>query len=726
MQRRTSLVALIATGGLLAAFAAPGIGGSSLYAQSNDNFANREAITGASGTVLGSNVGATKEANEPDHAGNPGGASVWWSWTSPRSGEVSFNTQGSVATGGGELDTLLAVYGGEAVDSLVEIAANDDSGAFLTSLVTFDAVAESVYQIAVDGFLEPSGPVTGDIVLSWQMDGIVVPGTGQVTDPYILPVSGGGFQPFTIGGIDDWIYIENDTSDPCFALRVIAFREDGGDAQDVLMQFFDERCPPNGPGTFPRLIAANYTNTQSKDVVLVNQTALDPVLLRVYPRLGGVTPNYGVSFEVLPSDDSLEPNDVVWEPLLEDIPNVGVYNVANLILRDDDWFLIPLEEGESVTASIFFNGFSGDLNMQMFDLTNYVPPAFPTDLIDQSIGFGDQETITYTADAAKTVGLRVYGERGSTNIYNLSIERPGRTRLMTVDAGTVDAATGDIFSYADEVTLEWMADAEAALVVDDGSDQYEPNQFITQAAPIPLGTGMIEAVAGDEDWYAIEQELCGTLELELEYDADTAQSGLGIQIFTEFCPPNGPGTFPQVVAGNFTELFDISGNVKLVKLDQLEEPEVFVRIYRFDESGPFIPYSLTIRQIALDDDNEDNDVPWDPTIIANPGNGIPTTISQILRDDDWFEFTVPEGQTLAILAEFNGVSGDVNLQLYDGDNIVPGAPLPELLDFSFGFFDTEEIFYTGTADRDKVLLRVYGERGSTNIYDLTYTFDEAP
>src|SRR5207249_3220653 len=43
---------------------------------SNDNFANAQLISGNSGTVTTSNVDATKEAGEPNHAGNTGGKSV--------------------------------------------------------------------------------------------------------------------------------------------------------------------------------------------------------------------------------------------------------------------------------------------------------------------------------------------------------------------------------------------------------------------------------------------------------------------------------------------------------------------------------------------------------------------------------------------------------------------------------------------------------------------------
>ena len=91
----------------------PGAGGST--------FSSRSGISGASGRVTGSNVGVSKEFGEPNHGGNAGGASVWWSWTAPATGTVTFDTQGS------DFDTLLAVYRGSSVGALVVLASDDDT-----------------------------------------------------------------------------------------------------------------------------------------------------------------------------------------------------------------------------------------------------------------------------------------------------------------------------------------------------------------------------------------------------------------------------------------------------------------------------------------------------------------------------------------------------------------------------------------------------------------------
>jgi len=127
----------------------------------NDAFANRVALSGSSGAAAGSNLLATKEAGEPNHAGNVGGDSVWWKWTAPAAGQVTLTTDGS------GFDTLLGVYRGGSVGSLTTVAANDDDGsAGGASGLLFEAVAGTEYEIAVDGKNGAAGATT----LNWSLN----------------------------------------------------------------------------------------------------------------------------------------------------------------------------------------------------------------------------------------------------------------------------------------------------------------------------------------------------------------------------------------------------------------------------------------------------------------------------------------------------------------------------------------------------------------------------
>ena len=130
----------------------------------NNNFANANTndligappfdITGRNDDTLGA-PGADKELGEPDHGGEPGGASVWWCWTAVSNQRVNVNIAGS------SFDGVLAVYTGTSVDALTEVGSSTNTPAS----VTFDVNAGTTYYMAVDG--RNRGVVeVGDIALS--------------------------------------------------------------------------------------------------------------------------------------------------------------------------------------------------------------------------------------------------------------------------------------------------------------------------------------------------------------------------------------------------------------------------------------------------------------------------------------------------------------------------------------------------------------------------------
>jgi sugar lactone lactonase YvrE len=124
----------------------------------NDHFQDATTISGAVVSTFGSTLGATKDPGEPEHAGNPGGHSVWWNW------KATTNSLATVDTIGSSFNTLLAVYTGTVVSNLVVVASDDDGGTNETSRLTFSGVAGTEYHIAVDGY---NGAV-GGIVLNVQ------------------------------------------------------------------------------------------------------------------------------------------------------------------------------------------------------------------------------------------------------------------------------------------------------------------------------------------------------------------------------------------------------------------------------------------------------------------------------------------------------------------------------------------------------------------------------
>jgi hypothetical protein len=136
----------------------------------NDLFANAWTLTGLAVSTNGNSNGGTKEAGEPNHAGFPGGRSVWFNWTAPTNLPVRIDTIGSA------FNTLLAVYTGSAVGSLSLVASNNDiPGGGTVSRVEFPTVAGTTYRIAVDGRAGFTGqnPASGFYVLNLQTLGSV-------------------------------------------------------------------------------------------------------------------------------------------------------------------------------------------------------------------------------------------------------------------------------------------------------------------------------------------------------------------------------------------------------------------------------------------------------------------------------------------------------------------------------------------------------------------------
>ncbi|HEU4739173.1 MAG TPA: hypothetical protein VFS54_08850, partial [Solirubrobacterales bacterium] len=93
---------------------------------------------------------ATKETGEPNHAGFPGGHSVWISW------EFYEDTDARASACGAKgADLLLAVYSGSAVNELTEVGSESEESENGCVSVRFNAEEGVTYRIAVDAKSSP-------------------------------------------------------------------------------------------------------------------------------------------------------------------------------------------------------------------------------------------------------------------------------------------------------------------------------------------------------------------------------------------------------------------------------------------------------------------------------------------------------------------------------------------------------------------------------------------
>ncbi len=121
--------------------------------QDNDAFANRIDLgSSATASTTGTNLGASSEANEPTHRGQPAASSVWWKWTAPTTGWTSISTTGS------SFNSRIAIYTGSSLNALTAVT-NVPSGTAVPSQVNFHTAAGTTYVIAVDGIGNDEGQV---------------------------------------------------------------------------------------------------------------------------------------------------------------------------------------------------------------------------------------------------------------------------------------------------------------------------------------------------------------------------------------------------------------------------------------------------------------------------------------------------------------------------------------------------------------------------------------
>ena len=147
----------------------------------NDNFGDALAVTGVSGEVVVSNVGATAEPGEPDHADRSGGRSVWLTWTAPTTGTATI----SIASDDAAVGYAAAAYTGHTVDSLHELAAAAQPGE--SSILRFPVVASGRAHVAIDS-LDSSPDATTSFTVRYT---IFSPPNDSFATAQVLPATSG-------------------------------------------------------------------------------------------------------------------------------------------------------------------------------------------------------------------------------------------------------------------------------------------------------------------------------------------------------------------------------------------------------------------------------------------------------------------------------------------------------------------------------------------------------
>ncbi|MBX3728572.1 MAG: formylglycine-generating enzyme family protein [Candidatus Sumerlaeia bacterium] len=403
----------------------------------NDDFADATVLPGYRGSLAGTTLGATRQANEPPHVGLWGysSGSVWYRWTPPEDG---FATIGTCA--GADFDTVLAVYTGSSLGGLKFVAQDDDACPFGRSSVSFSARAESTYHVAVAG----KGVASGSFVLGWDVQ---PPNPlDDAHEPNESWVLARGKQPLLVGDRienlalynEDWYRIAIGPEESV-AVRVLFLHTEGNiNAELYDLRVFDRTGWPmrvaesyspdhpwvwnpaagDGPAPIWDTLPWGPQTADDEWLTFINSTGATELFLRVYGEGNEYNPRYSVYVDSLGVDDAFEPNNALEQAatIARDVPYEW------LIGRENDFYRVDTSGVEAIRVRLACYALLGTMYFEVHG----VRPEDGT--------FGPLETSKMYEpnryDAAREVCVsgqdevfvRVYPAVRRANLYNLVVE----------------------------------------------------------------------------------------------------------------------------------------------------------------------------------------------------------------------------------------------------------------------------------------------------------------
>ena len=322
-------------------------------------------------------------------------------------------------------------------------------------------------------------------------------------------------------------------------------------------------------------------------------------------------------------DDPLEDNDGPLAAVA--IPGAGSLPALVACEGDQDWFELPLLDGDLVSIEVLFDNDDGNIDVQLLDAIGNV--------LSDSSSTTDDELVSFTAVGNTTVRLMVE--------LTSDLEPDGNTYDLAV--GIVNATTCRDDSREDDDTQ-----GDATGLVDD---------YYTSGV----------SCDADEDWFAVD--LAADDELTLDVLFAHAEGDINV-------------TLLDAAGGTLDTGGSVSDHERVYQ-DAGAAETVYLVVSLAADAGVWAgnTYDLNVqilnRVVCAEDAAEDDDSPGDATVINVPG--LYPHFVTCAADQDWFRFDLLAGQMLEASALFSPDEGDVSLVLEDdlGNVLTTGASVFE-------------------------------------------------
>jgi subtilisin-like proprotein convertase family protein len=393
--------------------------------------------------------------------------------------------------------------------------------------------------------------------------------------------------------------------------------------------------------------------------------------------------------------DHLEPNNSFAEPT--EYGPVGYRLEPGLSIHsgiDEDYFqFAALEDGE-FEAHIKFTHSLGDLDMYVYDGAQNLIYAATSDT--------DNETAQWSVVGGQNYFVRVVGDNGETNGYDLELEGPG------------DISTVVVQSF----------DPALPIPIPDGTAPGQPGQTISSFL---LGPDIII-----DDINLMINNLThtwlGDLQIELESPAGTRVTIVQSRFQNPSGPLGGGDNFLGTIMDDQSPVNITEGTAPYTGRFDMSHPSVGMNpLTAFNGEKALGPWTLYVTDWYEDDTGSLNSWgieftgdlgdPYEPNedFAQAPNLGLLGSFFEedlsihTSNDLDFFRFTPAADGTAYVNILFPHASGDLTLQLYDSNlNVIAE---------SASSTDNESIIASVVAT-DVYYIKVFGVAGAINDYDL--------
>lgn len=584
---------------------------------SNDDFANATKAPAPGAFYLSNNRFATLEVSEPVHAGVVDAVgSLWWAWTAVSNGPVLIDTTGSA------IDTVIAVYRGNSLASLIPVAAVDNVGTLNQAHLSFNATNGITYRIAIAGADDEAfGSIRLRIAPNGRLDtqppGVVITGplSGITVTTNQVLISGTAFDPQPdSSGIREvlvrlnagFAVAANGTTNWSTLVRlqpgrnfIVARADDFAGHSSSLMQIqvtYQQRDPVND------LFADAIPLQGASGTVSVSNTNATREFGE--PLHAGIPGGKSVWWTFTPASDgvlNLTTTNSGFDTLLAVYLGPRVSELTPIISNDDAF------EGQSfskVTQAVNagqtyriavdgFDGVSGNVSLNYgfasSTLHQVTVNASPGGTV--TVGSGTFPTGTpLVLEAIPDFGFQFTGWQGSTS----SVDNPLSVvvdRDLTFTAGFVARTFTDGFESGNFSALPWTFGGNAPWVVQ--SNSVSLGRFAARSGAIahgqtsslfvsrvcPAGVGAFDVrVSSEAEWDRLEFYVNGVFRQRWSGDAQW-------QTY-QFAVPGGTNSFEWRYAKDFS----LSAGLDAAFLDNFDLPTAptAMQLLSYVSGGPEI------------------------------------------------------------------------------------------------------------------------------------------